>query len=824
MATSNTLSAMNLRSFFQQHQFTFVAIVFFLLLSFAYFSPILEGKRIRQSDVEQLRGATSEVIAYKEKTGKGPLWTNAMFGGMPTYQLWIEYPSNVAAKLLRVYDKILPNPINTVFLYLIGFFILLRVLKINIWLSIIGAIAFSFSSYNFLIIEAGHTNKALVIGLFAPTVAGVLLAYRGKLWQGGALTALFLAIQIKANHYQMSYYLAIAISIYIIIQFIYSIKEKQLLTFLKSSFVLLIAVIIAVGVNITPLWLTKEYADESIRGKSELRLDPNASTTGLSKEYAFEYSHGVSEIFTLLIPNFYGGSSGGELSKNSETYEFLKNRGVPNANQVIKQLPLYWGDQSFTTGPTYFGIIILFLFILGLFLLKGKEKWWILTTVILTIMLSWGKNFMALSEVFFNYFPYYNKFRAVSSILSVTSLLFPLMAILTLKEITEGTIDQQRLLKSLRTTTITVGGILLVFVIFPSIAGNFTNEEKDKAIFGEAYQSIISALSSDRASLLRTDALRSLAFILLSAGVIYFFIKKKLNTGYFITALGILILIDMWSLDKRYLNNEDFVRKSKSKNTEIQPTNADLQIMQDPDLYYRVYNTTVNPFTNASTSQFHKSIGGYFAAKMKRYQELIEHQITKGNIHVLNMLNTKYFIVTPQEGAQPIAQLNPNACGNAWFIKEIKYVANADSEMVALTNFSPAKTVIIDKRFKSQVGNITFNPTDSISSIKLIYYSPDTLKYESNTIKENFAVFSDIYYDKGWNAYVDGQKSNYIRVNYLLRGMRVPSGKHIIEFRFEPVHYYIGEKISFISSIGLVLFIIIPVIISIKQQKSINKT
>lgn len=796
---------MEKQSFFKRNQYVILAILIFLAMCFVYFSPILEGKKINQNDVEMINGVQQEALKYYQETGNYTLWTNSMFGGMPTYQIWLGYTSNAAEWVMHTYNKILPNPVNTVFLYLLGFFILLRALRMNIWLSILGAIAFAFSSYNFIIIGAGHTNKAIVIGLFAPTLAGLMLAYRGKIWQGAALFAFFLALQLKANHFQMTYYFGLAAIIYSIFMFVDAIQNKTIPAFLKSSVVVIAATIIAVGVNITPLWLTKEYADESIRGKSELTLNPTGNKDGLTKEYAFEYSYGIGETMSLFIPNINGGSSAGELSKSSETFKFLQKQGVPNAQQIIKRLPLYWGGQSQTSGPVYFGAIIFFLFVFGLFIVKGKEKWWILTTVILTIALSWGHNFMSLSGFFFDNFPLYNKFRAVSSILTVTSLMFPLLACIAIKELTEGKWDSAVMTKALRNSFIIVGGITLVYALIPDFAGSFTNPENDKKIFGDAYDQLIGSLSEDRRSLLRADAFRSFAFILLSAAAIFFFIRKKLTAQYLTIALLALVLVDMWTINKRYLNNESF-SKRKTKVNEVAMTPIDQEILKDKDLYYRVYNSTQSITADYITSYYHKSLGGYHAAKLKRYQELIENQLSKGNMAVFNMLNTKYFIFNNPQTQQPGVQLNTEACGNSWFIKEIKFVANADSEMNALSNFKPKDVVIIDERFKSTLGDVVIN-NDSTSTIKLTKYNPMQLDFESNANGNQFAVFSDIYYNKGWNVYVDGAKTDYVRVNYLLRGMKVPAGKHSIVFKFEPEGYIVGEKIALASSLLLILLV-----------------
>lgn len=799
---------MEKQSFIQKNQFIILAIAIFLALNFIYFSPVLEGKTIQQDDVESIKDGFSEIREYKKETGRYALWSNAMFSGMPTYLMWLGYPANVAGHILDAYSRILPNPIGTVFLYLIGFFILLRSMGMNVWLSIMGSIAFAFSSYNFIIISAGHTNKAIVIGLFAPTIAGVLMAYRGKYLAGGVITALALAMQIRANHYQMSYYLALAILIYVIVELVYSLKDKTISNYIKASIAMIAAVIIAVGINLTPLMLIEEYSHYTIRGKSELTLSKDINKDGLSKDYAFEYSYGINESLSFLIPNVLGGSSAGELSKESETFKYLQKGGVPNATQIIKQLPLYWGEQAFTAGPVYFGAIVMFLFIFGLFLVKGKYKWWIFASFLLTIMLSWGKHFESLSFLFFDYVPMYNKFRAVSSILTVTSLLIPLLAALAIKEMLEEKVTKDETSKALRNSFIITGGLTFILAVAPSLVGSFVNEAKDQQVFGQAYKQIIDSIAQDRSNMLRSDAFRSFFFIFLAAALIFAYIKNKVKANVLVIAIAALILVDMWSVDKRYLNNDKFVKKSKKVETERLPDATDQQILQDKDLYYRVYNLTVNPFTDASTSKFHKSIGGYHAAKMKRYQELIEYHISKGNMSVLNMLNTKYLIGQDQQSGQKIIQLNEQACGNAWYVSEVKYVANADSEITALTNFNAKTTAIVDERFKESLTGLNVI-ADSSANIRLTKYSPDTLSYESNASADGFVVFSDIYYEKGWNAYVDGEKMPHVRVNYVLRGMKVPAGKHAIEFRFEPEKYYLGEKVSLASSVVLVLLVLL---------------
>lgn len=795
---------METKSFFKRFQYDLLAIGIIVLVALVYSSPLLEGKILQTNDGIQISGVQKEAVDFYKQTGTYALWTNSLFCGMPTYQIMMGYPYNIGAYIVDIFIHKLPNPFGFILLYFLGFFFFLRCLKFNTWLSLIGALAFGFSSYNFIILEAGHITKALAIGFFAPVMAGVFLSYRGKFLAGFIVAAIGLAAEIAANHIQMSYYLSFAIIIFILIHFGFAIKQKTTPSFFKATAGIAIAAIIAVGINLPNLWLTAEYGKETIRGKSELTLNPESNRDGLSKEYVYQYSYGIMESFTLLVPDFYGGASSGDLGKNA-VYEMYKNNGAPNAAQIVKQYPTYWGELPITSGPIYFGAVVMFLFVLGLFVVKGPEKWWVLATFVLSLLLSWGKYFDSFSNLFFDYVPLYNKFRAVESILVIASFVVPFLSITLLRNILEGTIAKEELMKGLKRSAIIVGGLLLVFIVMPGVFGSFTSEN-DKQIFGKMYDSIIEPLISDRKGLLRADAFRSLVFVTIAAGLIFFYIRKKIKMNYVLIGMGLIILFDMWTVDKRYLNNDRFGKKTATA-PRFTPTNADLQILQDKDPDYRVVDFTTNPFTDSRTSYFHKNIGGYHAAKLKRYQELIENQLSKNNMSVYDMLNTKYFIVQAQKGTEPFAQRNPNACGSVWFVKDFRYVANADSEMLALNNFQPKQTAIIDKRFEKIIGNQPF-AFDSTATIRLSKYSPNVMNYESSSVSEQLAVFSEVYYDKGWDAYIDGKKSDYVRVNYVLRAMKIPAGKHQIEFRFEPHAYFWGKNVTLASSLILVICLI----------------
>ncbi len=794
------------------------AIVIFIVITMAYLNPLIEGKKLRQDDITRNKGMSKEIVDYREKTGNEPLWTNSMFSGMPAYQISTKYPANLIRFIDQIFLLGLPHPADLVFLYMIGFFILLIVLGVNPWLGIAGSIAFGLSSFFLIVLEAGHNSQAHAIGYMAPVIAGVILTYRGKYILGGVVSALFLALEVWAGHPQISYYLMLLLLIFGIVQLIDAIRSKKYANFFKASAIVIAAGIIAVLTNIASLWATYEYGKYTIRGKTDLTTDKENRTSGLDKDYATQWSYGVAESFSLMIPDIKGGATG---YIGNDEYA-LKNVDEQYKQTVANNTNKYWGDQPFTSGPVYAGAIIVFLFIYGLFLIKGKMKWWLLAGTLLSIMLAWGKNFMPLTDFFLDYFPGYNKFRAVSMTLVIAELTIPLLAIIALNKVLS---DPAGIKHKIRIAKFQIdpfylafsitAGITLLFALFPSVFFNFLSDQEVLSIARQKssnpqYVSQITDYYANvevaRKAILRADAFRSLVFIILGGAAVYAFTIGKLKKNYTIAAITLLILIDMWFVDKRYLNNDSFISKSKSETPYVK-TKADELILKDKDPDYRVLNLTVDPFADASTSYFHKSIGGYHGAKLRRYQELYDHQIKgKYNMSVLDMLNTRY-IIQPDDKKQPTVYPNVNACGNAWFVREVKFVKNADEELNALTDFDPEKTAVVDENFSKYLEG--FTPSfDSTALIKLVEYEPNDLKYQVNTSKDQLAVFSEIYYDKGWNAYVDGKKMPYFRADYVLRAMIIPAGKHLVEYKFEPIAYSVGEKISFASSLLLILLVV----------------
>jgi hypothetical protein len=787
-----------------------VVVLIILVVILAYFSPLLEGKRLKQSDITQWKGMSKEITDFRAKTGEEALWTNSMFGGMPAYQISVQYKGNLIRFIDDIFKFGLPHPANLVFIYFIGFFILLMVLKVDPWLAMAGALAFTFSSYFFIILEAGHNSKAHAIGYMAPVLAGILLTFRGKYIAGGLLTALFLALELRANHLQITYYLAMMVVALGIFELITAIKTKTLPAFAKATGLLVVAALFALSTNITNIWATWEYGKETIRGKSELTTNPENRTSGLDKDYATQWSYGVGETFSLLIPNTKGGASGslGNNEKAMEKVDAVYAQSLAGQNQ-------YWGDQPFTSGPVYTGAIMVFMFVLGLFILKGNLKWWILTVTLLSILLSWGRNFMPLTDFFLHYLPGYNKFRAVSMILVIADLAIPLLGILALKEIIEKPQILRDKQKFFYISLGLTGGLALIFYIMPQVFFSFLSGLEQSAIAEQRmstpaeqltqFDALIYNLELARISIFKADAIRSVLFIAIAAALLWLYSRRRVNR--LIVTAGIIVLIaaDMIPIAHRYLNNDNFVSKSLVNNP-YQPTEANKLIMKDNDPNFRVFNMSVSTFQEASTSYFHKSIGGYHGAKLRRYQELIENHLSKRNDQVLNMLNTKYYIGMGQD-RQPVVQINMGALGHAWFVEEHEIVANADEEIAALTAFFPEKTAIVDQRFSANLEGFT-HAADSNARIELTEYQPNKLKYSYSSANDQLTVFSEIYYDKGWNAYLDGKKVDHFRVNYVLRAMVVPAGNHEIEFRFEPKVYAVGEKVSFAGSLLLILMLV----------------
>ncbi len=780
------------------------ALVIFLVISFAYFTPALEGKVLRQGDNIHFRGMSKEIVDFRAEHHEEPLWTNSMFGGMPAYLISTVYSSNLFRYVDKYISLNLHVPVKYLFLTLAGFYFLLIVgFRMNPWLSIAGAIAFAFSSYFFIIEAAGHNSKAHAIAYMAPVIAGVVLSFRGKLLWGATLTGVFLALQMNANHPQITYYTLFTVLFFGIAYLVQAIKEKTLLQFFKIVGVLSVALILAIGVNITSLLLIKEYGEVSIRGKSELTNDQGNKTSGLDKDYILnDYSYGVDEAMNLFIPNFKGGASSGFDSK-SKTYQELKAANVQGAKQIVERSPLaYWGTQRFTSGPVYIGAAIIFLFVLGLFLVRGPVKWWLAGAVLISIMLAWGKNFMFLSDIFIHYVPGYNKFRTVSMILVIAEFAIPLLGMLVVKDIINGKIAKNEFLKGLKYTLYIVGGVALFFVVFPGMFFDFSAPVDEQLRAAGWPASMMEAVHDDRKHLLQMDAFRSLVFVILTAGLLTAFVYGKIKNSYFILGLVLVFLADMWPVNKRYLNDDNFTTKKAIK-VPFQPSAANLFILQDKDPNFRVLNLTVDTYNDAGTSWFHKSIGGYHGAKIRRYQDLISQHIARNNMHVLDMLNTKYFIV-PGKNKQPEARMNPGALGNAWYVNTFKLVESPDEEIDALAEFDPVNEAIVDKRFANYFDGFNAKP-DSTANISLNSYQPNYLVYESSSLKEGFVVFSEIYYENGWNAYIDGEQVPYVRANYVLRAMRIPTGEHKIEFKFHPKAFYTGQKISFASSIILLL-------------------
>lgn len=805
-----------------------VAVFLFIIISFIYMKPVLEDKQLLGHDTQSWMCMAKETIEYNETHDDTTLWTNSMFGGMPNYQISMHQHFNLL-KYVEDALRVFPNTVFYLILYLFGFYILMLNFRLNPWLAIIGSIAFTFASYNFIIIAAGHNSKAITIAYMAPLIGSVFVTFRRNKIMGSLLTAFFLSLAIRANHIQILYYTLIIILIFGIVELVYSIKEKQIKAFIQASLLALAAAAIALGMNATGLLTTNEYSKHTMRGESNgLTIDTQSSQQGLNRDYITQWSYGKAETFTLLIPNFYGGASGTKLSDESHTAKAIQERyGAGTMKQIMNstQFPTYWGTQPFTSGPVYIGAIVIFLFILGLFIVDKRTLWWLVPMIVLTLLLSWGRNFQWFTDLFIDYFPLYNKFRTVSMILVATGFGMTLIAILALKEIIyPSKHNANKLIKPLLISTAISAGIALMFAIIPALAGSFTANGDIRLAqqFSNATQADFSfltdTLAADRKAMLRADAFRSLVFIIAAAGILFLFLKGKLKQQLVIAFMAVLMLLDLVPVAKRYLNDDNFGAKKNVHNL-MKPSPADQYIMEDKD-EFRILNLTVNVFNDASPSYFHKNIGGYHAAKLRRYQELINLHLTTEleqfgqirsfedfdsimpNQRVLNMLNLKYIIMDPN--SMPLT--NPYANGNAWLIERMHIAENADEEMLLLGEIDTKTELVVDKQFADMLPQQL--AYDSTAQITLVSYKPNHLTYGYHAEKEQVAVFSEIYYDKGWNAYVAGEKLPYFRANYLLRAMKLKPGNYQIELKFEPNSYRIGNIIALTSSILLILCIL----------------
>jgi len=786
------------------------AIIVFAIVALTYFYPVLEGKKILQSDIVQFKGMSHEVVQFRDKHHSEPYWTNAAFGGMPTYQLSAYYPLNYIQKIDKVF-RFLPRPADYLFLYFLGFFILLMVLKVEWRLAVFGSLAFGFSTYFIIILGVGHNAKAHAIAYMPFLISGVLLIFKNKLFKGFVITALATALEISANHIQMTYYLFFVLVIIGIVYLTEAYKNKGLKTYFKQLGLLAVAGILALGLNATPLMATSQYAKHSTRGKSALSITPDGKTKtptkGLDTDYITQYSYGILETFNLLVPRFMGGASNEKLDYNSNTYRFLKNKvNVSQAKQFAQNAPLYWGNQPIVAAPAYIGAIVIFLALLGFILLKGKHKKWLVATVIFAILLSWGKNFDILTNFFIKYVPLYNKFRAVSSIQVIVELSLPLLAILGLTKFLSDKTDKELKFKTLKSALLLVGGVLLIFVLFGRSLFSF--EGLNDTYYASLLKGLDVALVADRKAVFFNDSLRSLLLVVVSASVLWLYIKQKFNKQRVVFVLGVLMVLDLVLVDWNYVNADNFVSARNVKKP-IRKTNIDKEILQDKG-YYRVANFEgglMNAMNDGRTSYYHKSIGGYHAAKPGRYQELFDYQIAKNNIEVLNMLNTKYIIYAKEDTTA--IQINPEALGSVWFVKAVKFVDSPNKEILALNTFTAKDTAIINKtefpEAPVQFKNLT---RDSTANISLTKYDVNVLSYKSVAKLPQLAVFSEMYYKEGWQAYIDGKKTPIYRADYVLRALKIPSGTHTIVFKFEPKVIQQGTMLTGISYILLLGFIL----------------
>ncbi len=825
-----------------------IAIVAFILISFAYFFPAdIEGRILFQHDTSAGTGAGQEAKVYKEETGKTTRWTNALFGGMPTYQISPSYESGQPLKWTeKVYQLFLPDYVKLTFILMLGFFILLRSFGMSVWLSSLGAILWAFSSYFFIIIAAGHIWKFITLAYIPPTIAGMVLAYRGKLLQGGLIFALFVALQIMSNHVQMTYYFLFVMLFMAIAYLVQAYREGKVPQFLKATGVLVIAGLIGISTNLSNLYHTYTYSKETMRGKSELVQTGDAAkqtSSGLDRDYITQWSYGIGETLTFLVPNLKGGASV-PLSQSSTAMA----KANPQYSSLYGSLTQYFGDQPMTAGPVYVGAFVLFLFFLGCFIVKGPMKWALVAATVFSIVLSWGKNFMPVTDFFIDYVPMYSSFRTVSSILVIAEFTIPLLAIFGLRQwLTErGALMTYRnaFLGSLALTL----GIALLIWLAPSMFTDFipaqeaqmlTQASEQGSIPKEMLGGIMANLTEMRQALVNADVRRSALIIIVGCLLLMAYSSGKLRKEFTIGGVLLLCLADMWMVNKRYLYDGQFVSPSIRTDSFVK-TATDEEILQDKALDYRVLNFATSTFNENQTSYWHKSVGGYHAAKLRRYQELIDYhigdemqevyrqvaaaggemgEVDGSDFPVINMLNTRYFIFPVGDKGETVPIQNPYAMGNAWFVSTVNYVANANEEIAALDSFNPTRTAVVNSNFQAALHDITGVPTDSAAYVKLDTYEPNHLRYTTSNSQDGVAVFSEIYYPDGWQVTIDGEKTELARANYVLRALYIPAGQHTVEMTFDPESLHTTETMAYA---GYGLFLIGLIALIWKKRKAFN--
>ncbi len=809
-----------------------IAILAFAVISWVYFYPVMQGKRVKQHDMEMHKGMAQELTQYRESTGETALWTNSAFSGMPAWNISAPQKTNLFQYVHKVLSIGLPSPLGSVFISMLGFFILLLVLDVGVWVSALGAIAYGFTSYLYIIIGAGHNAKAVAMAYMAPVIAGVLLTYKGKYLWGLVLTAIAASLELYANHLQITYYLILILVVIVIAEFISDIRQKKLLHFVKASLMLVLVAVISVLTFSTKLYANYEFGKETTRGKPVLTSNESNQTKGLDRDYITQWSYGKGETWSLMIPNAKGGASA-YIGKQNPVLE----KADRQFKDSIAQSNAYWGDQPGTSGPVYVGAIVVFLFVLGALTVKGKLKWALLIATVLSILLSWGKNFMGFTNFFLDYIPGYDKFRAVSMTLVIAEVTMPLLGFLGLAEMVKSPENAKKNMTKFFIALGVTAGFCLLFYLMPKTFFNFLSQEEAKQFAsmsagkdGAIYAQFASQLEDVRVAIFRKDALRSLIFIILAAVPLFLYVKGKLKAVPAFVVLAALILVDMFPIDKRYLNNDNFIDKAKfDKPFVASPANQ--YILNDKALSYRVADITRDMFNDASTCYFHKSIGGYSGAKLRRYQDVITQYLGPGlnrlrsaktaedmarqlaQQEVLNMLNTKYIIFNPQ--SQPFE--NPFAYGNAWMVNDVQIANTPNDEFNALATSDLHRTAIIGKEFEQEVAS--YRPQAEDGSITLTDYKPNQLTYSFSASENKLVVFSEIWTSKGWTMRIDGQESPLLRANYLLRATMVPAGQHEIVMRYEPKIWKVGGIVSLVSSLAIILFAVATIVLSLVKKK-----